>query len=472
MTEPSAPGTQPIAWAVRPHPMGGLGRVGPARPGDVLRGISRIKRTDALYGADHPVTAQTLGEVYGLLGGILHGHPTLRLSIHEDTFFVGNTVLLEESLQLSRLLSDLKQRQIGTIELRSGVEALEFRRFIDLLDVAPEDLQHLGGPGVWLKQQNVSRIGVGPPLEGELALEVDPADARRSALRVMAELNFQASRQLPIDLRKAKLVVKSFVDIMTEDRFALLALTALKGYDEDTCHHSVNVGILSLLLGSHLEFSRTLLGVLGMAALLHDLGKMLIPQEILSKAGPLTPEEQEVIKRHTLYGARLLRGLPDLARLAMVVAFEHHAGYDLSGYPRVTAKKAPHVLTRIVQLADFFDAATSSRRTFRSPMLPVEAIAYIIDGAGRIFDPILARSFVQMMGLYPVGSVVELDTDELGVVILPGKREAARPVVKVVRSSTWEVVEPYVVGLEEERQRRIVRALDPAEVGVGVAAYL
>jgi putative nucleotidyltransferase with HDIG domain len=464
---------RPIAQAVQAQPTGPSGRGGPERPGDVLRGIARLTRTIALYGADHPVTAQSLGEVHGLLRRILTGRSPLRLSIYEDTFFVGNTILLEESLQLFRLLSNLKERQIGTVELHEGVEAAEFQRFVDLLHVSPQDLHGVGGARAWLKQQQVFRISVGPAPDSEPRLTVDPRDAFRSALRVMDGLNYQASRWLPFDdLWKAKLVIKSLTDIVTEDRFALLGLTAIKGHDEDTCHHSVNVGILSLLMGSYLEFNRTLMAVLGMAALLHDIGKTLVPREILAKPGTLTPAEQEVIKRHTLYGARLLRDLPDLARLAMIVAFEHHANYDLSGYPRMTAKTVPHLLTRIVQLADFYDATTSSRRVFRPPMLPAEAMLHILDGAGRLFDPILARSFAQLLGLYPVGSVVELDTDELAIVIRPGERDAARPVVQVVRSSTWEPLEPYVVRLEEERQRRVVRALSPAEAGVDVAALL
>ncbi|MDR7523786.1 MAG: HD domain-containing protein [Armatimonadota bacterium] len=472
MSDPSAPTASPIARLLWAPPSGAARRAGGARPGDVLRGISRIKRTRALYGIDHPVSAQTLEEVHGLIQEVLASRPSLRLSVYEDTFFVGNTVLLEESLQLFPLLAEFRERDIGTLDLHEGVEVWEVHRLIDVLQMGAADLRRAGGAAGWLQMQGVTRLSVGPPPKDQPTLKVEPRDAYRSGLRAMDEVNFQASRRLPLDLRKTKLVVKSFTDIIAEDRFAMLGLAALKGYDEDTCHHSVNVGILSLLIGSQLEFSRPLMATLGLAALLHDLGKMLIPREILGAPRALTLEEQDIIKRHTLYGARLMRGFPGLARLAMVVAFEHHANYDLSGYPRVTVKRAPHLLTRIVQLADFFDAATSSRRLYRRPMLPVEAMRHILDGAGKSFDPVLARIFVQVLGLYPVGSVVELDTDEVAVVIRPGEREAARPVVKVVRNAAWREITPYTISLEEDRQRRILRALDPVEAGLDVTAHL
>jgi HD-GYP domain-containing protein (c-di-GMP phosphodiesterase class II) len=136
---------------------------------------------------------------------------------------------------------------------------------------------------------------------------------------------------------------------------------------------------------------------LGHAGLLPDIGKIRIPRDLLARPGKLSQAEEEIVRRHTVYGARILRELPGLLRLAMVVAFEHHANYNLSGYPQITVKEVPHLLSRIVQVADIFDATTSSRRAYRRPKRLGEALKVILDGAGTIFDPVLAKLSVRVL---------------------------------------------------------------------------
>ena len=230
-----------------------------------------------------------------------------------------------------------------------------------------------------------------------LPTKVNPQAVYRSGLRVMDELTYEVSQNAPPNLWKAEKVVGHFLDILTEQGAAQLGVAALKRHDEDSFHHSVNVCILSLMIGSRLDLDRPLLTVLGVAALLHDIGKSRVPQDLLAKPAKLTPEEEEVVRRHTIYGAHALRDFPDLLRLAMVVAFEHHANYDLSGYPQITLKKAPHVLSRIVQVADVFDAATSSRRGYRRPKRAAEVLRIILTEAGTFFDPVVARLAVGVL---------------------------------------------------------------------------
>ena len=468
-----APSTRPTARVLWTSTPGG-GRARSRRPGQILSAIARAKRTAALFGADHPVVMQTMAEVHEVIAQLLASRLSLRFSIYEDAFFVENTVLLEESLQLYPMLLEMREREIGMMELHAGLQLTELRGLVEVLTLPGPEVRNRGGAAGALDKLGVRHITVGPagPPREDLDLKVDPREAYRAALRVVDELSFQASRDVPLELRKARLVLNSLIDIITQDKVALLGVSALKNYDEDTAHHSVNVSVLSLLMGEQFEISRIVMTTLGLAALLHDIGKVRIPREILTKAGKLTSEEQEMVRRHPLFGAHILRNLPGLARLAMVVAFEHHANYDLSGYPQITAKKEVHFLTRLIQVADFYDAATSSRRVYHRAMLPNEAMNFILDRAGKIFDPVVAKVFVQLLGLYPVGSVVELDTGELGVVVGSGEREVARPVVKVVRSRAGDSITPYTLKLAEERERRIVRPVDPVEAGIDTIAAL
>ncbi|MDQ7829894.1 MAG: HD-GYP domain-containing protein [Armatimonadota bacterium] len=452
----------------------GEARRRPLQPGDVLRVIARARRTAALYGAGHPVVASTMREAHGILAGLVAAGHSLRLAIHEDTFYVERTVLLEESLQLYALLLDLREREVGVLEFHAGVEVEELQHLVEVLNLPAAELRRGGGASHALARRGVRHITVGPAPAApeELRLRVDPRDAYRAGLRVADELTFQASRGLPLEMRKARMVVNSLVDIIMEDRAGLLGISALRAYDEDTAHHSLNVAVLALLMAERLNVDRARLIAIGLAGLLHDIGKVRVPREILLKAAALTPEEQVVMRRHPVYGAHLLRNLPGLARVAFIAAFEHHANYDLSGYPRIGTRRFPHLVTRIVQIADFFDAATSARRPYHRPMAPVEAMRFILDKAGTIFDPVLARIFVHALGLYPVGSLVELDTGELGVVLRPGERELTRPVLRVVQNRFHDPIAPYTLDLEDDPERHIVRAVDPEAAGIDPTAHL
>jgi putative nucleotidyltransferase with HDIG domain len=326
-----------------------------------------------------------------------------------------------------------------------------------------------------LQQRGVQRIAVssGRPVgpDERREFQVDPRDVYRAGLRVVDELYFQASRAVPVDVKKASMIVSSLLDAMTLDRTALLGIAALKLYDEDTAHHSVHVAVLSLLIGQRLGLERSTLMPLGLAALLHDIGRVRLPREALGPpASPLEAESER--RRHTLYGAHLLRNLPGLSRLAMVVAFEHHANVNLSGYPEITAKTSTHLLTRIVGVADFYDAATASTHLDGPSMLPAEAVALIMDQAGRAFDPAVARALVAVVGRYPVGSVVELADGSLAVVVQPGVTDVDRPVVKIITDATRRPVAPVVVSLDEHPDVRVVGAVDPTGAPVDIVAHL
>ena len=397
----------PVLWRGTP----GRHRFRPERAGEILRLLSRMRRHATLYGSQHPVVAEVLQDLHEFLQGLLSHRATVRLFIHQDTFLLENTALLEESLQYYSLLTGFRERHVNAVKLDRGVEPWELQHLVEVLNLKDEEILRPGGSDAYLVKKGVTHIKVGsvegtdtevsrtPERDSDspTRVKVDPQHAYRAGLRVMAELAYQASMSFPLNLRKAQKIVNHFVDIITEDSAALLGVAALKDYDEDTYHHSLNVSILSLLIGSQLNLQRPLLVALGVAGLLHDIGKVRVPREVVTNPGRFTPGEEVLMRRHTVLGAYALRELPGLLRLAMVVAFEHHANYDLSGYPQITTKEQPHLLTRIVQIADVFDAATCSRRTYRRPKRPHEALAILLEGAGTTFDPVLAKLSVRML---------------------------------------------------------------------------
>jgi putative nucleotidyltransferase with HDIG domain len=441
-----------------------------ARPVEVLRALSRIRRTAALYGREHPVIQRFVSDAFEALSRILVDRPRLAIFVHEDTFFVDDTILLEDSLQLSSLLAEFKRREILSLEIHRGLQSYELRAFVEMLNRRAIDVLQSGGTTAYLKERGVSQIVVSNTQANPITsrggtIRVDPGDAYRAGLRVMDDLYSQASTDGTFNLRRARVVVDSLVDVLTKDRAGLMQAALIKNYDPNTAHHSVNVAILSLFMASRLQFDAELTTTLGLAALLHDVGKVHVPLEILNKTTALTDEERTIMQQHPVSGAHMLRSLSGTSRLAMVVAFEHHANYDLSGYPRLTTKPRQHQLSRLVQIADVFDAATSSRRVYRRPQAPYEAMRFIVEGAGRFYDPALVRVFVQEMGIFPVGTLVALDGGEFGIVRRPGRLDPRRPHVGIIDSKTTPRMSRDL-DLEREHSRRIIGSVDIADVGI------
>jgi HD-GYP domain-containing protein (c-di-GMP phosphodiesterase class II) len=198
--------------------------------------------------------------------------------------------------------------------------------------------------------------------------------------------------------------------------------------------------VLSLITGIGLGYNPLRLKDLGTGALLHDIGKLRIPGEILKKPSQLTVEEFEEIKRHTVYGYEILKDNQKVSMISAFIAFGHHERYDGSGYPLQLRGENIHQCARIVAAADVFDAL-SSDRVYRKKLRTHEVIEYIISLGSRHFDPEIVRSFIKYIAIYPVGTGVMLSTGERGQVVRVNKAVPTKPVVRVVFDSANERVD-------------------------------
>jgi putative nucleotidyltransferase with HDIG domain len=254
------------------------------------------------------------------------------------------------------------------------------------------------------------------------------------------------------------------VDVIQVDETILLGLASIKSYDEYTFEHSANVAVLSMFIADRIGASKPEVANIGLAALLHDIGKTHVPHAVLNKDSALDETEWKIMQNHTIFGAlelsrsRALRAVAD----PIFVALQHHVRYDGAGYPQKPGGWKLMPLSRIVTVADYFDAMTTPRVYKKEPMTPDRALRFILDNSGVIFDPFIAKTFIQVMGLYPVGSVVELDTGERAVVIRqnPDTRFMHRPAISVL--PRHEVVDLARTSSDGSYPRSIVRAVyDP-----------
>lgn len=386
------------------------------------------------------------------------------------------------------VMEEMKKYFIGGINFVPQVKDEDIGRFaytFRMVDPAPSPQTYQNFVEL-MKKRNIAGVELDILTEDE-GYEGDFSELEDSRVRAK-KVYFQAAHAVSevmesiksgqtIRLRKAKRIVQTMIDLLTSAETNLIGLTTMKCHDKYTCNHSVNACILSLAIGQMTGLSKSRLCDLGMAALFHDIGKVDISPEILNKAAEFTKEEWEIIQRHPVCGVErllTLKGLDALSAEIITGAFEHHLNYDLSGYP-----KAPYgnvsLFGRIISIADCYDSLTSSRVYKRVSYPPEKALKFMAQRAGKAYDPVLLKIFLNCMGLYPAGTLLLLNSRELAVV-MENHRNPERwstPMIRIIADAGGnEVNEEIMVDLSEpESFRTIVKSLDPRQHKIDVSKY-
>jgi len=296
------------------------------------------------------------------------------------------------------------------------------------------------------------------------------------ALESVKEVAEKASKGIA-GVRKARRLAQTIVDLVEEDSTLMLGLSTIKDYDDYTYTHSVNVALLATSLGRHLGLSQVLLEHLVVCGLFHDLGKVEISKDILLKPGELSDKEWEIMRKHPLIGVRKILRLqaPHSIRSRIILGpFEHHLNPDMTGYPKTHFMKKMSLFGKILHIVDVYEALTSDRRYRPRAFTHNEALRRMWNEREKNFDTILLKSFIFMIGIYPIGSVVELDSGEIGLVMdYPDESERALPLLILLVDdgkgglTRGEMVNLAVQGQDEGLpQRNIVRSIPSSLLGI------
>jgi putative nucleotidyltransferase with HDIG domain len=279
------------------------------------------------------------------------------------------------------------------------------------------------------------------------------------------------------DPQAARALVDSLAQAVSSNRTALIALTALKNYDNYTFTHMVNVSILTMSQARSLGIDGEVLRELGLAALMHDIGKVRTPTEILNKPEKLTDSEFAIMRMHVVDGAEILRRTPEMPAIAPVIAFEHHLRLDGTGYPFGAARKGLNIGTMLCSIADVYDAMRSQRAYQQA--FPSDRIIEVMKRSdGQQFDQHLVRRFTQLLGIYPPGNLVRLDNGSIAVVMAVHAPDPYRPRIKVVITKNGHRVEtPFEYNLWEAPPntpgpKSVQASLDPAQYDIDPLTYL
>lgn len=400
--------------------------------GDSLGKLAACVRNINLYGRFHPVIREMVGVSHQGLSEVLALRPEITLVVIDSCLTLDSFPLEDAPESVVSLAGNLASRGIGELTFAAGITEEEITEFAEALCLPPEDLALRGGVTEELKNRGVTSIRVrGIVLPAETREGQDPADIYEEALILIEEALAAVQSGLSIPLPEIRAVVEDSLASLTADEGALLALAGIRSYDKYLSEHSVNVCILSMVFGRSLGIDPAMTVELGVSAMLHDVGKVFIADEVVKKPSKLSEEEWEQIRRHPAEGASALAAMQGLPPLAPTIALEHHCYCDGTGYPALGPSHKPHLLSRLVAIVDTYDALTTDR-PYRERWSGQQAIAWMICEAPNRYDRQLMARFASRSGVYPIGSLVKLENGGLAVVISGSLKNPTRPAIKLI----------------------------------------
>ncbi|MDN5315081.1 MAG: hypothetical protein PWP10_3831 [Clostridiales bacterium] len=319
-----------------------------------------------------------------------------------------------------------------------------------------EKIKDLGYSGIYIDDQYSRDILIDDIISDTL---------RANSVRAIKELHKGIAGRKTNTVEKLDTIhvlVDEILSAVLSNKGLNVNLLDLKIFDDYTYYHSVNVGVLSVLVGTAMNMNRQVLHTLGVSAMMHDIGKVFIPKEILNKPGRLNDEEFDLMKSHSERGFTYLRDRYAFPDTTLDAILDHHERHDGSGYPNGKAGSEISRFGRIIAIADVFDALTSDR-PYRPAMSPSEAIEFIMAGADTAFDMHVLRAFLERISPYSPGTTVLLSNESTGIVLKNHRGSSLRPVVRIIREHGKEVI-PYDLDLMNDRNSLGITIIGTAEI--------
>lgn len=454
--------------------------------------MSILVKTARIHHRDNAALGLAVEPIVSLLK-TLAVHEPLVLRLQADFLFMGDQHLrmtVQQTVVFLEFVDLMHAYGVGAITFDVGVSArdvLDLAYTLGATDLSRASFAELQSR---LHERKVRTVSLEEARSVTVRVGVPNRQAkplvRHTYVKAAAVLG-EAMREvrggsLP-SLKQARRAIHTMIDLMSGDESLLVALTTLRCYDQYTHNHSVNVAILSIALASRVGYSKAALADIGLGALLHDLGKAFIPPEVLNKPGELTDAEWRDMRRHPVEGVLCLarlRGLRNVPHRLAAASFEHHMSFDGTGYPRLRVPWTQTLTSRIITVADFYDAITSARVYRRTPIAAERALNLMVQESGRLFDPVLVKLFVSCVGLIPIGSMLLLDTGEIAIVtrVSQERGQAQRPTVKLLTDPGGRPLDTPVevslteVGDDGRPLRSVSRIIDHLKYGLDPSRYM
>jgi len=446
---------------------------------EALKYISGGLKVRSLYPAGHPAIMQQVERSYGLISEILRQEKKLMLAMVDDVFIIQNEPHYDASEYLHDFVAMFKEKKVERVTFHEGLDKKEMDSFYEILAAPVAEIRIAeGGLQAVFDSRGLTHIVLERLEKEKRDLDMLARKIYADALDVMGHVIAEVRLGNLPKVDKAKEVVSEMVGVVLEDKNAILGLTMIKGYDNYLFNHSVNVSILAVALGESLGLPESTLNDLGVGALLHDIGKIKTPEEIVKKPGKLDDVEWEEMKKHPTLGHEILSRMKDIHKVSADIAYEHHLRYDKTdGYPVEAAGRETNPCSQIVSIADNYDAITTLR-PYKDVIDPSEALKIMKELVGTILNPDYFKNFVALLGIYPAGTLVRLDTGEMALVCRPNYAKPLRPEVKILIDAEGKKIAcPELSNLDEigddgRPKRNIVGTASSVFRDIDLAEYM
>jgi putative nucleotidyltransferase with HDIG domain len=410
-------------------------------PTAILKGLSGLRQLTCLYPPGHQIVEQALSALEDLVRPLTDASPTVRIDVMNGDVHLNDVAYRVESRVHQGVIDDFLTLGIDSVHIKAGITRDELSRFGALL-VRLRAQPPTSPLAAELPSLGIHHITVGRLMSLDSRWEArDWPDAPTGPLDPDYAQSLELAKETLVTFAAGSVPAASTMsDLLgllmfkvAQSHAALGQILAVKEYENHTYCHSVNVSILSVLLGRQLGLDEATLTMLAEGALLHDVGKTRIPLEILHKPAKLDARERKVIERHPVIGATILAEASDLYPLTPTIALEHHRHVNGGGYPDL-GSEVPHVLSQVVAIADVYEALTGAR-SYRDPALPEQACLLLARLAGTQLNAALVKAFVNAVTFFPVGTLIRTSLDEVAVVVRSTPGDPLHPVIALVENA-------------------------------------
>ncbi len=436
----------------------------------IVQGFAGALKGLRLYPPGHPAIDRQIDTFHAGLQTLFLKKNVVKMGILEGTLFLEDHLFYQGGPSAEELADLFQALELEGLEFHFGLPRAEVDGLLQMLaaeNVEGRDFQEE------LARREIRHIRAVAVQTSEETAETTPRKVYGRALKVVDDI-FHDVRlgKIPASAN-AIAVVKEMVQVTLSEPYALFALSMLKEYDNYTFTHSVNVSVIALAVGRACGQSEEQLRVLGLGGLLHDLGKLKIDHRIINKPGRLTSQEFEEIKTHPRSGADIAHQMEGIPPEVVKIVLGHHLHYDRRGYPGDATPWEDSPMTDMVAIADTYDAITTLR-SYQRPVTPRKALDKLRELAGTVLHPGFVQCFIDSLGPYPVGSLVRLDTNEIGLVVWVDTSDPDSVALKILFDADGQALEtPHRLDLQGEGAgaKRIVAEVDPLTRGIDVSDY-
>ena len=432
--------------------------------------FSGLIRNSSLYPPGNPALIRPLNELHSMIADYLGGCSSMKIGLSDEILFIEDHLFVTAPQQVEELATHLASRKVEAVIIMQGVEPGELLQLAKLFSDRSLSTAELIDR---LEESGITHILVIADQDTEERLLHEAGNAYQSALDSIRTAFVDIEEHRIPSSERLLAATRQFSDIAAQDPQVVACLSMIKDYDNYTFNHSVNVGVISLSLAAHMKLDRQSIEEAGMAGFLHDIGKTMVSKAIINKPGKLSSLEFDEIKKHPEDGVKIIDKMPGLSSQISEAVLGHHLRYNRKGYPEWAQKRELSDLSQLIAIADCFDACTTLR-VYQQPMPPANAISRMKELAGEFLNPEMVNAFAAMMGKYPPGTVVRLNTNEIALVWKGNLANPEAPRVRVIIDAHGKRVEKPATEKLEERKGgapAIVAVIDPVSKGIDVGDF-